>query len=263
MEEYKQAAIPDVEGLCKIFTTLGVPPGSKILDLMSGIGRYSVNLAKRGYEVVGIDMSPLFRRRAMSWAKREKLDPRKIRLYYGDSRRAVPLLRRKGESGFKAITIMGTSVGYHGETADARMLKDVHRVVAPQCLLVVETVNRDFLVKNFEERGVAKMVDNVELHENRKLNLANSSMENLWTFYQKSRDNTLKVLAEIPLTHRVYSLHELKGLIEKAGWNFVSSYGSLSSLTPVTFDSRNITIIGRKPSHHGSTPPVSLTEVVS
>ncbi len=263
MEEYKQAAIPDVEGLCKIFTTLGVPPGSKILDLMSGIGRYSVNLAKRGYEVVGIDMSPLFRRRAMSWAKREKLDPQKIRLYHGDSRQAVPLLRRKGESGFKAITIMGTSMGYHGETADARMLKDVHRVAASQCLLVVETVNRDFLVKNFEQRSVAKMVDSIELHENRKLNLANSSMENLWTFYQKSRDNTLKVLAEIPLTHRVYSLHELKGLIEKAGWNFVSSYGSLSSLTPVTFDSRNITIIGRKPSHHGSTPPVSLTEVVS
>ena len=257
MEEYKEAAIPDVEGLCKIFTGLGVPPGSKILDLMSGVGRYSVNLAKRGYEVVGIDMSPLFRRQAISWAKSEKLDPQRIRFYHGDSLKAVPLLRRKGESGFKAVTIMGTSIGYHGEMADARMLKDIHRVATPKCLVVIETVNRDFLVKNFEQRGVAKMVDNIELHEKRKLNLQNSSMENLWTFYRKQRDNSLKMLAEIPLAHRVYSLHELKVLMEKAGWNFVGSYGSLSSLTPVTFDSRHITIIGRKP-NHDDTPRVHL-----
>ena len=189
----------------------------------------------------------------MSWAESEKLGPQEIRLYHGDSRQAVPLLRRKGESGFKAITIMGTSIGYHGETADARMLKDIHRVAAPKCLLVIETVNRDFLVKNFEQRSVAKMVDNIELHEKRKLNLQNSSMENLWTFYGKQRDNSLRIVAEIPLAHRVYSLHELKGLIEKAGWIFVGSYGSLSSLTPVTFDSRHITIIGRKPSQ-GDTP---------
>ncbi len=262
MDEYKKAVTPDIDGLCRIFTSLGVSPGSKILDLMSGVGRYSVNLAKRGYEVVGIDMSPLFRRRAMSWAKKEKLDKRKIRLYHGDSRRAVPLLRRNGESGFKVITVMGTSIGYHGETEDARMLEDVRRVAAPRCLLVIETVNRDFLVKNFEQRGVAKMVDSVELHENRKLNLASSSMENVWTFYRKGRDNSLKVLAEIPLTHRVYSLHELKGLIDRAGWKFVSSYGSLSSLTPVTFDSRHITIIGRKSSSDGRTSSVSLKEAV-
>ena len=263
MEDYKEASILDIESLCKIFTKLGVPPGSKILDLMSGVGRYSVNLAKRGYEVVGIDMSPLFQKRAVSWAKREKLDERKIRLYLGDSRRAVPILRGKGESGFKAITIMGTSIGYHGQLGDARLLKDVRRVAAPQCLLVIETVNRDFLVRNFEQRSVARMADSIEMHENRKLNLENSSMENIWTFYKKQGDNTLKVLAEIPLGHRVYSLHELKGLIEKAGWKFIGSYGSLSSLTPVTFDSRNITIIGRKSSHHRRTPRGSSTETLS
>ncbi len=224
MEEYKQAAIPSIEGLCKIFAKLGIPLGAKILDLMSGVGRFSVNLAKRGYEVVGIDMSPLFRRRALSWAKKEKLDDRNIRLYNGDSRRAVALLRRKGESGFKVITIMGTSIGYHGEREDARMLKDIHRVAARGCLLVIETVNRDFLVKNFEERGVAKMVDNVELHENRKLNLANSSMENVWTFYRKRRDS-LKVLAEIPLAHRVYSLHELKALMRRLAGTSLAAMG--------------------------------------
>ncbi len=97
------------------------------------------------------------------------------------------------------------------------MLKEIDRVAAPRCLLVIETVNRDFLVKNFEQRGVAKMVEDIELHESRKLNLQNSSMENVWTFYQKRRDNSLKMLAKIPLAHRVYSLHELKGLIEKSG----------------------------------------------
>jgi hypothetical protein len=50
-------------------------------------------------------------------------------------------------------------------------------------------------------------------------------MENLWTFYQKRRDNSMKMLAEIPLARRVYCLHELKELIEKAGSNFVGSYG--------------------------------------
>ncbi|MFX0097371.1 MAG: class I SAM-dependent methyltransferase [Candidatus Hodarchaeota archaeon] len=42
----------------KMFSQRGVRPGSKILDAGCGTGNYSIELAHRGYEVTGLDISP-------------------------------------------------------------------------------------------------------------------------------------------------------------------------------------------------------------
>jgi 2-polyprenyl-3-methyl-5-hydroxy-6-metoxy-1,4-benzoquinol methylase len=51
LEQGKEKAVREVEGLCKIFDEYKVPRNSKILDLSCGIGRHSIPLAKRGYKV--------------------------------------------------------------------------------------------------------------------------------------------------------------------------------------------------------------------
>src|ERR671924_38151 len=73
LERGKEKAVREVEGLCKIFDEYKMPKDSKILDLSCGIGRHSIPLAKRGYKVVGYDISSLYLQKAREWAKREGL----------------------------------------------------------------------------------------------------------------------------------------------------------------------------------------------
>ena len=70
-------------------------------------------------------------------------------------------------------------------------------------------------------------------------------MENIWRFYKKRR-GTQRLVLEIPISHRVYSLHELKRLLEKAGWKYLESYGSLRELSPMTSDSMRMTVVCQK-----------------
>lgn len=50
---------------------LKIQPGASILDVGCGTGRHSVQLAKRGYKVTGLDLSPDMLRKAKEAAQRE------------------------------------------------------------------------------------------------------------------------------------------------------------------------------------------------
>lgn len=238
----KPFAASQVTGLRKIFEKHGLPNGARVLDLQSGLGRISVNLAKVGYDVIGVDISPLYLRLAEKWASKERLTS-KTKFYRTDARKAAKLLNMKGER-FDAVVSIGTSIGYYGEEDDARTIRSLRSITNPGSLLVVETVNRDYLVKHFQEHSIVER-NGVEWHESRKLNLETSFMENSWRFYRKIR-KSLRLVLSIPVSHRVYSLHELKKLLESAGWKPAESYGSLRELTPVSTDSIYMTVVGRK-----------------
>ena len=243
MESMRERTPAEIGGLRKIFEKFAIHEGARVLDLASGIGRMSINLAKARFEVVGVDISPFYVEYAQKWAKREQVADR-IRFYNFDMRDAARQLRKKMEERFDVVINMGTSMGYYGEKEDVRTLKSLHGVTSPGALLVIDTVNRDYLVKNFQEKGISEL-DGIEWHETRRLNLENSFMENNWRFYRKTHAS-LRLLLEVPVSHRVYSLHELKQVTSSAGWKYLGSYGSTERLTPVTTGSFHMTLVGQK-----------------
>jgi hypothetical protein len=70
-------------------------------------------------------------------------------------------------------------------------------------------------------------------------------MHNVWRWYREE-DRDLKHLETVELDHRVYSLHELKGLAEDSGWEYVGAYGGFQR-EPLTMDSFRMVLIGRRP----------------
>lgn len=131
----------EVDGVIKI---LGLKPKKKILDLCCGYGRHSLELARRGFRVTGYDLSSYFLQRAKKEADSLKL---KIKFIQGDMRK----LHFKSE--FDAVINMFTSFGFfQKEKEDFQVLKVINRALNERGLFLLDTINREFVLKNFQRR---------------------------------------------------------------------------------------------------------------
>jgi len=240
LKHAERRVLQDIEGLERIFSDMGICTGDKVLDLCCGHGRHAIRLAEKGFTVTGIDISPIAITQAKELAETMNVRDR-VEFLVGDVRNVLQLLE-KDRGDFGVVINMWTSLGYYDEKTDRGILNQLNSLVSSRGTLIIEIVNRDFLIKHFQPFGIIDLED-CELHEHRILNLEKSRMELVWKFYQKEGDE-LTHRASIPLNHRLYSLHELIVLLETTGWEYITSYGTWD-LQPVTQDTFMIRIVGR------------------
>lgn len=245
LESRKDAGAEEAAEVSKLIERSGGRKG-KVLDLACGIGRHSVPLAKMGYEVVGYDLSSLFIDRAKSWASSQGLDQARLRFYRGDVRRVAEELDRLREGGFDAIVSLFSSIGAYGEAEDERLLKDLLKAAAPDCLLILETLNRDSLLRRFQPFNIQAISQNLRLIDIAKFNAEESTVEDDWRFYNELPDGTLKPELTLRISGRVYTLHELREMTTGAGWSYVAGFGGLVSPGPVTAESPTLVLVCRK-----------------
>jgi len=227
--------------LRKIFNRFEVPEGAKILDVPCGIGRHATRLAKMGYRTLGLDLSPAYVRRAQELADEEGVAERAT-YRVGDMRDLARSVEDR-ERPFDVAENLWTSLGYYGEETDLAILKGYHDVVRPGGLMVLFIVNRDWVVRHFDPQGYEEFGDLVHI-EDRHLDLDASWMRNRWRFFRKAGED-LEGLATISLEHRIYSLHELRSLFERAGWRVEGTFSGYS-LDPASFDAPSLLVVGRR-----------------
>jgi len=242
LEKAIERASSEVAGLENIFSQFRVSRNSLVLDLCCGIGRHSVLLAEKGYKVVGVDLSPEFITRAKEIAIERNVS-KNVDFRVGDMRQIGNLLKDYKRK-FDAILNLYTSIGYYDEEADRDVLSQLFDLTAPSGILLIEIANRDWIIHHFLARDINYPSDDLVLVQERKLNLENSRMENVWKYYKK-KGNDLTYLDAFELDHRVYSLHELKSLAELSGWTYQACYGSFN-LDPLTIDSNRIVLVAKR-----------------
>ncbi len=124
----------EVDSLEKI---LHLRKGSRILDLACGAGRHSIELASRGYDVLGYDLSETLLKAARAEARKASV---KAKFIHGEMRE----LPYRGE--FDAAINMFTSFGYFDSTEeDRKVLVGVSRALRARGKFVMERFNRDAL----------------------------------------------------------------------------------------------------------------------
>ncbi len=244
LEARKEAGAAEAEGLSRLIEGGGVKQ-RKVLDLACGIGRHSIPLAKMGYEVVGYDLSSLFVERARSWARSQGLGPEKLRFYQGDIRNAAKELSSKSETGFDVIISLFSSIGAFGEGEDAKMVRDLLEVSSPGCLLVLETLNRDYLTRKFQPFTVQAISRTLRLIDVARFNEEESTLEDEWRFYTELPDSTLRPELVLKISGRVYTLHELKALVASSGWNYVECFENLVTRAPFGMESPTMVLVSR------------------
>ncbi len=220
---------------------LGVRRGARVLDVPCGFGRHSILMARRGYRVTGVDFGPELLAQARDKARRKgaAVDFRR-----GDMRR----LRYRRQ--FDLLLNLFTSFGYFGDRDDQRVLKSFHRALKPGGWLVLHTINRDFIVRHYKPLDRARL-PGFRLEQRARLDLPTSVIHAEWIVRWDSvpaasrllgrgskKPSRLKAVPRRGWTHlRVYSCHELKAMLARAGFRRVQAFGGFCG-EPVSFDRR-------------------------
>lgn len=207
LEKAIERGSSEVSGLEKIFSQFGISKNSLVLDLCCGIGRHSVPLAEKGYRIVGVDLSPAFIARAKELAQERRVGEN-VDFKVGDMRQIGNILKDYEQKIHAALNLY-TSIGYYDEETDKNVLTQVLGLVGSEGILVIETKNRDHLVRYFRDRDIDYSGDDLVLIEERRLNMEDSRIESVWKYYRRQEDD-LKFMDKFEADHRVYSLHELK-----------------------------------------------------
>jgi SAM-dependent methyltransferase len=207
--------------------TLAVKRGARILDVCCGVGRHAIELAKRGYRVTGVDVTAGYLEIAAARAKRRKV---KIELVERDMRKIN--FRRE----FDAAICMWTSFGYfESEDDNLRTLRAIRRTLRPGGKFLLDLINRDWLIRNFQEYGWLETGKGFVL-ERRHFDAARSRINSEWIHVGADDVERRNI------SLRVYSLHELTGLLERAGFRIGAAFGDRKNLMP-TPEQRMLSIL--------------------
>jgi SAM-dependent methyltransferase len=220
----------EVEG---ILSYLGPAPGARILDLCCGHGRHSIELARRGYEVCGQDLTQVFLDRARRDAEAAGVDVEWLR---GDMREIAH------PPPFDAVINMFTAFGYFDDDAEElRVLREVHRVLRPGGKLLIDVINRDWLMGRFRERDWQERQDGSRLLLHRRFDPLTGRNREARILVRPSGE-----IEQSEVSVRLLNPSELRGMLETAGLEVERGYGGFEGeeLTP---DTSRIVLVATKP----------------
>ncbi|MBL7125868.1 MAG: class I SAM-dependent methyltransferase [Dehalococcoidales bacterium] len=218
-EERLAQAPREINALLRYLKDQGFRP-ERVLDLNCGIGRHAIALAHHGIQVLGTDISSHYIQIAASKAREEKVADR-VKFRVVDMRRVTSSLR--SEPPFDGIVCLWTSFGFYDNKTNENILRDCLTLVKPGGFFALDIVNKDWLLRNYSEKGFSRYKDWIVLEE-RKLDLKKSRNYNTWFFLKQTEELVFKVENIIELDHHIWSLPELITLFNRTGWQFKASY---------------------------------------
>jgi SAM-dependent methyltransferase len=208
---------------------LDLPAGARVLDAPCGEGRIARELARRGYRVTGLDLTPGLLRDAERLARRDGLD---IEWHRGDMR-DLPWRRR-----FDLALCWWGSFGYFSDSENRRHVKAVARALKPGGRFAIDTHSPETLFPGFLQRQWAED-GGVVLFSRNSYDVDSGRVETEWEFIHEGRRRSARS------SIRLYTLRELRELFAAAGFAGFRSYGSLEG-DPFELDSRRLVFVARK-----------------
>ena len=211
---------------------LGLEPGARILDLACGQGRHAIELAARGFRVTGLDISEpsleVARTRAAERGLQVEFERLDMRDLAADSR-------------FDAVCNFSSSFGYlPREEDDLAVLLRVARALRPGGHFLIETINAQWLERNFQPRARRKLRTGMVLTEERRYDQSTGRSSATWSLVRKDGSR-----AELQHSMRIYTGPELCGMFGQVGLTVDGMWGGVDGSNPGT-DRRRLILRGRK-----------------
>ena len=212
---------------------LALPPEGRVLDLASGYGRIAVPLARRGFQVTGLDLSePLLaiaRERAaqagvtVEWRRADMRD--------------IP---SEWSGQFDAVISIWNSFGYFADDHEnQRVLASAAQALKPGGRLLIDVSNRDRVVSTYRARDWDER-DGLVLLQERSFDPVRGLNRTDLTWYEDGQRR------QVHFAVRLYTPTELTRMVEAAGLRPVAYFGDWAG-AELTRESRDIILIAEKP----------------
>lgn len=211
--------------------TLELKKDERILDLASGHGRHAIELARRGYQkVIGLDYTPVFVEKAKKDAQAAGV---KVEFVLGDMRH----LTYQGE--FDVICNYFTAMFFFTDEVNQGILKGVGRALKPGGRFLMETINREWLIRNFQARRWHQEENSPRVLEESRFE---PYTDRLFTTRHILYPDGREVKQEFDFS--LYALSTIKGMMEQAGMDGIEARVAEGELFPP--DSPRLLILARK-----------------
>jgi SAM-dependent methyltransferase len=216
-----------------IEAVLQIPQGGQVFDLACGHGRHSLELAKRGYSLLGLDLSSRFIEMAKQSLKENNLT--NAEFIVGDMRESYFLNR------FDACYCYFTSFGYFQDEENQKVLNSVASALVKGGMFLLETVNRDWTIHKVEHQP--RRWDEVEpdffLLEDISFDAHTSRIHTKRIIFDKAQRRTMQY------DIKLYTHAELEDMLERGGLQVVSTFGG-KDRSPYAVSSPRMVIISKK-----------------
>jgi len=192
-----------------IANVLNLPLASDMMDLYCGYGRHAIELAKMGYQVVGVDATPAFLEIARQKAAEENVN---IAFQSSDMRKLDYIEQ------FDAVINMFAAYGYFTDEENLQVLELINKSLRPGGLFLIDLLNRDWMAHNNINRywrhpsGEYVLSYKVELQQG--LATLKRQLMNQVTGEKKQYEFAL----------RAYSLAEMTANLEHCGLKVIKTY---------------------------------------
>ena len=213
-----------------ILAELALPAGARLLDVGCGFGRHSIELARRGFDVTGIDPAA-----AMIGAARERARDTAVSVTF----QQIPAEQFAAAHPFDAAICLFTTLGQIAAGDDNRgLLHTVYHALKPGGQIVIEVPQRDTAaaqLKPAEKFGGGERYTAVTKN-----------------FDPTTKNVTEKFLVVTPeqkreyrLRYHLFSFSELSALLTDAGFEITAVYGNYAG-APLAESSPIMLVTGQK-----------------
>ncbi|HUQ95212.1 MAG TPA: class I SAM-dependent methyltransferase [Bryobacteraceae bacterium] len=203
--------------------------GNRVLDVACGDGRHSVELAARGYQPTGLDISADF----LAAAKQATAQANAaVEWIHGD-------MRRLPAGPFHGAFCFGNSFGYLEHEDTLRFFDALRGSLAPKARFLLETgTAAEALLPHLQSHSEYTVGD-IQMIVERKYRVEDSRIASVYTFKQDGRTESHA------LEQSVYTSGEIGRMLSKAGFQPLAFYGG-SDGSPFTLASRNLLVVAQK-----------------
>jgi ubiquinone/menaquinone biosynthesis C-methylase UbiE len=212
--------------------------GAHLLDVPCGNGRLSFELASRGYRVTGLDISKEFIQEAMS-----RLSPpadaggtdliAPVEFLLGNMRNI------EGEAIYDGVYCFGNSFGFLEYSDMESFLGGVARALKPGARFVIETgMAAESVIPKFEAQ-TSHQIEDILLTIKERYLAEESCIDTEYVFERNGEVESRKA------KHWIYTVAEIRRMLERAGFEVLNLYGSLK-LEPFVLGADELLVIARR-----------------
>ncbi len=209
---------------------LKLKKGHKILDLCCGAGRYSIELAKVGYEVTGIDLSEdLIKTAHKNTAKNGlRID------YHIRDMRDIRFVNH-----FDGVVNMFTSFGYfRKDEENTRVIGAVYKSLTESGWFVLDFMNKESTLEKLQPYDES-VSNGIKVIQKRRYDIETGRIE------KEILINKGGVQKGYNESVRLFSIEELRAMFWKIGFEIIREFGDYNG-TDLINESPRVIIIGKK-----------------